>query len=116
MSTFLVGISVVAAALAIFVFIHVVIVRAILGLDRFAKRRRQTSRRQVQMEQLGVLHQMGELVKRFDQQDYRVPFTIIGVICAPVGFFLILSPWTPDIGGLLVHAWGVIWATACLVP
>jgi hypothetical protein len=59
---------------------------------------------------------MGELHKRFDQQDQRVIFTIIGLICAPVGFFLILSPWTTDIADLLVHAWGVIWIMACLLP
>jgi hypothetical protein len=116
MSTLLVDVAAVLLALALFALIHVVIVRAILRLDRFLKHRQRTSRRQIQMEQLGVLHQLGELQKRFDQQDFRVPFTIVGLICAPVGFFLILSPWTPDIEGLLVHAWGVIWIMACLVP
>jgi hypothetical protein len=116
MSTILVDVTVVLLALVLFVFIHVVIVRGIIGMDSFLKRRQRASRRQVQMEQLGVLHQMGELQKRFDQQDYRAPFTIVGVICAPVGFFLLLSPWMSDIGDLLVHAWGAIWITACLVP
>jgi hypothetical protein len=116
MGTFLVGVAVVLLALAIFVVIHVVIVRAILGLDRFLKRRRRASPLQIHLEQLGVLQQLGELQQRFDQRDYRVPFTIIGVICAPVGFLLVLSPWTSDIGFLLVHARGVIWIAACLLP
>jgi hypothetical protein len=116
MSTFLVDAAVVLLALAIFVGIHFVIVRGIIGMDRFLKRRERASARQTQMEQLGVLHQLGELQKTFDQQDFRVIFTIIGFICAPIGFFLVLSPWTADTGGLLVHAWGVIWIMACLVP
>src|SRR5262249_41411709 len=116
MGTFLVGVAVLLLALAIFALIHFVIVRAILSMDRFLKRRQQPSRREMQMEQLGLLHQLGELQKRFDQQDYRLIFTIIGAICAPVGFFLILAPLSADIGGLLVHAWGVIWILACLLP
>jgi hypothetical protein len=36
--------------------------------------------------------------------------------CAPVGFFLLLSPWTPDITDLLVPAWGMIWILLCLLP
>jgi hypothetical protein len=116
MSTVVVDVAVVLLSLAIFVFIHFVIVRAILGMDSFLKRRRRASPLQIRLEELGVLHQLGDLQKRFDQQDFRVPFTIVGVTCAPVGFFLILAPLGPDIGGLLVHAWGVIWILACLVP
>ncbi len=27
-----------------------------------------------------------------------------------------MSPWTPDITALLVHAWGMIWILLCLLP
>lgn len=116
MSTSLAYFAAILLALALFLFIHFIVVGAIIRLSNFQKSRKRSARYEVQFQQLGVLYQLGDLQTRFDQQDLRVIFTIIGLICAPIGFFLILSPWTPDIGGLLVHAWGVMWALACLLP
>src|SRR5215469_14531667 len=116
MSTSLGYLAVVVLALAIFLFLHFVVVGAIIRLRRLLESRKRPAAFQSEFQQLGALYQLGELQSRFDQQDLRVIFTIIGLICAPVGFFLMLSPWTPDVGGLLVHAWGVIWTLACLLP
>src|SRR5258708_28115659 len=116
MSKFLVHFAAVLLALAIFLFIHIVFVGVILAIRRIPRPGQHAATQQIQIQQLVVLHQLGELQKSFDQQDLRVIFTIVGLICAPVGFFLLLSPWTPDITGLLVHTWGMIWILLCLLP
>jgi hypothetical protein len=116
MSTTLVYVAAVLLSLVIFFLIHFLIVGAIIRISRIHKPRIHTPAYQIEVEQMGSLYQLGELESRFDQQDLRVVFTIVGLICAPIGFFLILSPWSSDIGGLLIHGWGVIWTSACLLP
>src|SRR5215469_9495419 len=112
----LVYVAAVLLSLAIFFWIHFMVVGAIIRVRRIHIPRIHTPAYQLELQQLGSLHQLGELESRYDQQDLRVVFTVVGLICAPVGFFLILSPWSSDIGGLLIHAWGVIWTLACLLP
>ncbi len=116
MRTSFVYVAAVLLSLVIFVLIHFLVVGAIIRIRHMHIPRLHAPAYRIEFQQLGSLHQLGELESCFDQQDMRVVFTIVGLICAPIGFFLILSPWSSDIGGLLVHAWGVIWTLACLLP
>ena len=116
MSTFLIHFGPLLPVLAVSIAIPIVFVGAFVGIGRMRRQGQRTTTQQMQVQQMAALHDLGELQKSFDQQDMRAIFTVIGLICAPVGFFLLLSPWTPDITALLVHAWGMIWILLCLLP
>ena len=114
MSRFL---GVVLALVPIFLLlVPLVAVAVIVYRERAHTSRQHPAPRQIQMQQLAALYQLGELQQSFDQQDHRLSFTAVAFFCIPVGFALILVPWPPDPGFLLLRAWGVIWTVACALP
>src|SRR5258708_31441207 len=116
MSTFLIHFGPLLPVLAVSLALPLVFVGAFVGIGRMHRQGQRTAPQPMQVQQMAALHDLGDLQKSFDHQDLRAIFTVVGLICAPVGFFLLLSPWTPDITALLVHAWGMIWILLCLLP
>jgi hypothetical protein len=111
MSRFL---GVVLALVPIFVLlVPLVAAVVIVYRERAHTSRQHPAPRQIQMQQLAALYQLGELQQSFEQQDHRLSFTAVALFCIPFGFALILVPWPPDTGFLLVRAWGVIWTVSC---
>lgn len=118
MSSFPGDIVTVLLALApiLVLLVSLVAVVVIVFRERAHTSRQHPTPSQIQMQQLAALYQLGELQQTFDQQDHRLSFTAVALVCAPIGFALILVPWPPDAGFLLLRAWGVIWTLSCTLP